>query len=127
VFFVQQKIEKRGKGWKSALPLTWALTGQVIEDAAGAVELSEAFFFGAKFTGVRDQAAAGAARRMLDVKHLVIEDVLDRKLRDAEMVHAAIEQNLIRPGIVAAELAPPAFGTPTNVRPLEPAFEIFHI
>ena len=54
---------------------------------------------------------------MLYVEHLVIEDVLDGALRDAGAVHAAIEQDVARAGIVAAELAAPASGTPADVRP----------
>ena len=75
----------------------------------------EEFFFGAKLGRVRDQAAAGAAGGMLDVKHFVIEHVFDDKLRDFGAVHAAIEKDLIGAGIIAAELAAPAAGAPTDV------------
>jgi hypothetical protein len=53
------------------------LAGEVIEDAAGAGEIGEEFFFGAEFAGMGDEAAARPARRMFYVEHFVIEDVLD--------------------------------------------------
>ena len=64
--------------------------GEVVEDAAGAGEIGEEFFFGAEFGGMGEEAAAGASRGMFDVKHLVVEDVLDGDLRDGGMIHAAI-------------------------------------
>ena len=97
----------------------------MIEDVAGEGELIEAFFFGAKFGRVRHQRAAGAPRGMFDVQHLVKQDVLDDKLRDAGPVHAAIQQNLIGTGIVAAKLPPPATDAPTDVGPAEFSTEIF--
>src|SRR5271167_184029 len=63
---------------------------QVVEDAAGAGEIGETFFFGAEFGGMGDETAAGAARGVFDVEHFVVEDVFDRDLRDARMIHAAI-------------------------------------
>lgn len=101
------------------------LAGEVVEDFARQGELIEAFFFGAKFGGMGNERAAGAARGMLDVQHLVKQDVLDDKLRDAGPVHAAVQQNLIGTGIVAAKLAPPAAHAPTNVGAAEFATEIF--
>src|SRR5579871_4039244 len=83
------------------------LAGEAVEDFAGAVELGKLFFFGAKFGRVRDQGATGAARGVLDVEHFVVEDVLDGALRDIGAVHAAIEQNMVGAGVVAAELAAP--------------------
>jgi hypothetical protein len=62
----------------------------MIEYTAGAVEFGEAFFFGAEFAGMRDQAAAGAACGVLDVKHFVVENILDGNLRDGGMIHSAI-------------------------------------
>src|SRR5580704_376439 len=71
------------------------LAGELVEEFAGDDEVFEAFFFGAKFRGVRDEAAAGAAGGMLDVQHLVIENVLDDRLRDARAIHATVEDDLI--------------------------------
>lgn len=66
------------------------LAGQVVQDFAGLVELGELFFFGAEFWGVGDQGAAGAAGGVLDVEHLVVEDVFYGALRDIGAVHAAV-------------------------------------
>ena len=62
---------------------------------------------------------------MLDVQHLVKQDVLDDKLRYAGPVHAPIQQNLIGPGIIAAKLAAPTTDAPADVGPAEFATEIF--
>src|SRR5579864_2082577 len=102
-------------------------SGEVVEDTAGTIEFGEAFFFGAEFAGVRNEAATGAARRMFDVKHFVEEDVLDGELRNTRAIHAAVEKNLIGTGIVAAELAAPASQAPADVRALELAFEILPV
>jgi len=64
--------------------------GEVVEDAAGADEIGEEFFFGAEFGGMRNEAATGAARGMFDMEHFVVEDVFDGDLRNSGMVHAAI-------------------------------------
>lgn len=66
------------------------LCGQEVEDFAGFVELGELLFFGAEFWGVGDQGAAGAAGGVLDVEHLVVEDVFYGALRDIGAVHAAV-------------------------------------
>ena len=65
--------------------------GEVVENAAGAVEFCEAFFFGTEFGGMREQRATGTARGMFDVEHFVVEDVLDGALRDNGTVHAGIQ------------------------------------
>ena len=64
--------------------------GETVEDAAGAGKIVEESFFGAEFGGVGDEAAAGTSGGMFDVKHFVVEDVLDGDLRDGGVVHAAI-------------------------------------
>jgi hypothetical protein len=92
------------------------LAGQVVEDFAGLVELGELFFFGAEFGRVGNKRAAGAPGGMLDVEHLVIEDVFHGALRDVRAVHAAIEQYVTRSWVVAAELAAPTSDAPANVR-----------
>ncbi len=89
--------------------------GKVIEDAAGASEIGEKFFFGAEFWRMGNQAAAGTSRGMFHVEHFVIEDVLDGDLRDSRMVHSAIQQDLIGPGVVTAELAAPASYAPSDI------------
>jgi len=101
--------------------------GEAVEDAAGAVEFGEALFFLAKFVGMGNERTAGAARRMLDVEHLMEEDVLDGAMRDSRMIETAIKQNLIRAGIVTAELPPPAAQAPANVRLLQIASEILAV
>ena len=64
---------------------------------------------------------------MFDVKHFVVEDVLDGALRDFGTVHAAIEQDVIGARIVTAELAPPGAIAPANVWAGEFSFEVFRV
>ena len=103
------------------------LAGEAVEDFAGLGELGELLFFGAEFGGVGDQGAAGAARRMFDVKHLVVEDVLDGALGDVGAVHAAIEQDVIRARVVTAELAAPGTSAPADVGAGEFSFKVFRV
>jgi len=104
-----------------------ALAGEAVEDFAGAVELGELFFFGAEFGRMGDERAAGAARRMFDVQHFVVEDVLDGALRDVGAVHASIEQDVVGAGVVATELAAPGAIAPANFGASEFSFEVFRV
>ena len=97
--------------------------GQAVEEAASPVEFGEEFFFGAEFAGVGDERAAGAARGMFYVEHFVVEDILDDELRDEGMIHAAIEKDLVRARVVAAELAAPRTSAPAKMRALESSCE----
>jgi hypothetical protein len=64
---------------------------------------------------------------MFDVKHLVVEDVLDGALGDVGAVHAAIEQDVIGAGVIAAELTAPRASAPTDVGAGEFSFEVFRV
>jgi len=64
---------------------------------------------------------------MLDVEHLVKEHIFHGALRDAGMIQATIEQNLIRPRIVTAELSPPSANAPADVRPWQFGSEISRV
>ena len=64
---------------------------------------------------------------MLDVEHLVEEDVLDGAERNAGMIEAAIEQDLVRTGVVTAELASPAAKAPADVGFMQLAGEILDV
>ena len=74
-----------------------------------------------------DERAAGAARRMFDVQHLVIEDVLDSALRYIGAIHAAIEQDVVGAGVVATELASPGAIAPADVGTSEFSFEVLSV
>src|ERR1700675_1562752 len=64
---------------------------------------------------------------MLHVQHLVEQHVRHGALRHARPVQAAIQQNVIGSGVIAAKLSTPAAMAPTDVRPLEFSLEIFGI
>jgi len=64
---------------------------------------------------------------MFDVEHFVIKDVFDNELRDAWMIHTAIEKNLVGAGIVTAELAAPTASAPAEMGSSEGAAEEFPV
>ena len=101
--------------------------GETVEDATRAFEFREALLFFTKFARMGDHGAARAASGMLDVQHLVEQDIFHGARWNAWTIHAAIQQNLIRAGIEAAELPPPASRAPANVRTLQLAGKIFSI
>jgi hypothetical protein len=95
------------------------LARESVQDFAGSRKVGEAFLFRTKFRGVREQGTAGAARGVLYMQHLVKQDVLDGILGNIRPVHAAIQQDLIRPWIKTSELPPPSAGTPSNIGSLQ--------
>lgn len=72
---------------------------------------------------MRDQRTSRAARRMFDVEHFVVKDVLHDELRNGGMVHAAVEKDLVGSRIVTAKLAPPGATAPAKMRASKIAFE----
>jgi hypothetical protein len=61
------------------------------------------------------------------VQHFVEENVLDHKLWNAVTVHAAVQDDLVRAGIVTTELATPSPGAPSHVWAVEFARKVFLI
>src|SRR5206468_5792251 len=90
--------------------------GETVEDAAGAFEFAKAFLFFAKSPRMRNHAATRPARRMLHVKHFMKQNILHGACWNTGTIHAAIQQNLIRPRIVTSELPAPASRAPTDMR-----------
>jgi len=64
---------------------------------------------------------------VLDVQHLVKQDILHGARRNAGTIHPTIEQNLIRPWIVTAKLPPPAPGAPSRCAGAATAGKVFSI
>src|SRR5258708_10518543 len=64
---------------------------------------------------------------MLHVQHFVEQNIFDDKLRNGGMIHAAIEQNLVGAGIVAAELAAPTAIAPAEMRAGESTSKKFSV
>src|SRR5260370_42343804 len=95
-----------------------ASASEAVEDAPRALEFRKALLLRSKFQRMRNHAATRAASRVLDVQHLVIQDIFHRTRRNPRTIHPAIQQNLIRSGIVTAELPPPAPRAPSHVRAL---------
>jgi len=62
---------------------------------------------------------------MFHVQHFVEQNVFNDELRHSGLVHAAIEQNLIRAWIVTTELATPATVAPTEMRSRQVSTENF--
>src|ERR1700726_2823952 len=65
--------------------------------------MGEQFLLRLKLGGVHAPAAAPQSHRVLQVEHLVIDDVLDRGARNTGMVEDAANDNRIVRGIVVAE------------------------
>ena len=57
----------------------------------------------------------------------MVKDVLDGALRDVGVIHAAIEQDVVGAGVVAAELASPGASAPADVGAGEFSFEVFFV
>lgn len=83
---------------------------------AGTVKFREEFFFSAKFTGMGNKRAAGSARGMLDVEHLVKEHVFHDEFWNGRVIHSAVQKDLIGAGIIAAELTAPGASAPAKMR-----------
>src|SRR5437899_7587620 len=106
---------KKKKGGKPGQSPLFTSPCKPIQDAPRAFEFSKALLFFPKLPRMRNHAAARPARRMLDVQHLVKQNIFHGARWNARPIHAAIQQNLIGPGIVTTELASPAPGAPSNV------------
>jgi hypothetical protein len=52
---------------------------------------------------------------VFDVEHFVVEDIFYGALGNVRAVHSAVEQDVARAGVVAAELAAPVSCAPANV------------
>ncbi len=61
------------------------------------------------------------------MQHLVKQHIFHGGLRHARMIQTAVEQNLVRPRIVAAKLPPPAAQAPADVRFLQFSSEVFAV
>lgn len=99
----------------------------MVQNTASARELRKAFFFFPKLPRMGNQAAAGTPRGVLYVQHLVIQNILHDKLRNAWSVHVTIQKDLTRAGIIATELPAPAPRAPADVRGVQRALKIFFI
>ena len=106
-----KRLVKFKERWKDS-------AGEAVENFSGAFEFRKALLLFAKFAGMRNHAAARAARGVLHVQHFVKQNVFHGARRNTRAVHPAIQQNLIWPGIVTPELPAPASRAPTNVRAL---------
>src|SRR5260370_20787097 len=100
---------------------------QPVQHPARALEFRKAVFLGTKFPRMRDHAAARPSSRVLDVQHLMKQNVFHGAGRNAGTIHAAIEKNLIRPRVVTAKLSPPGPGAPSDMRALQLSREVFSI
>jgi hypothetical protein len=103
---------------------------QAVEEAAGLGVVRVSLFFAQEFAGVGLHAAPAFAKAtagaqwMLDVQHLVEEDVFDDMGRDGGAVEAAIEDDLIERRVKAPELGAPGAFAPGQAGAAEAAGEI---
>src|ERR1700719_1374080 len=76
---------------------------------------------------MRHQAASRAPRGMLHVQHFVKQHVRDDVPRHPGPIQASIQQDVIRSGIVAAKLPPPAAMAPADLWPSQFALKILAV
>ena len=96
---------------------------QIFEKVFCPVEVGVKFFLGLKFRGVHTAAAAAQFYRMLQVKHLVIDDVFDRVARNPRLVENAAHHDGIVSGIVMAEPVASVVAAPGHARPSQQAIK----
>jgi len=87
-----------------------------LQELLGPGSLRKELLFRLKLRGVHTATAAAQAHGMLQMQHLVINDVFQRKARDGGVVENAADDDGVVGGIVMAKNAPGAGRTPTYLR-----------
>ena len=75
-------------------------------------KLGEEFFFGLKLWRVDAPSATAKSYGVLEMEHLVIDDVLDRRPRHAGMVEDTAHHNGVMGGIIVAQMIAGTFAAP---------------
>jgi hypothetical protein len=94
-----------------AIELKWKALQQ-LEIGFGGVELGEETFFSLKLAGVHAAAAGFDADGVLQVEHLVVEEVLDGATRGIGTIEDAADDDGVVGGVVVAEHAAGVVGRP---------------
>ena len=98
-------------------------SGKPLDEGEGFSELGKARFFGFELAGVDAAAQAARADRMLQVQHLVVEQVFDGVTRAGGAVEDAAHDDGVVRGVVVAERAPGVMLAPGEVGTAKQAAE----
>jgi hypothetical protein len=85
---------------------------ETLEVGFGFVEVREEALFGLELAGVNAAAASFDADGMLEVEHLVVEEVFDSAARCVEAIEDAGDDDGVVGGVVVAEHAAGVVGGP---------------
>ena len=90
---------------------------QVFEKGFCPVDVRIKLLFGLEFRGVHTAAAAAQFYGVLQVKHLVVDDIFDGVARNARVVEDAAHHDGVVGRIVMAEPVASVVAAPSHVRP----------
>ncbi|WP_188757731.1 hypothetical protein [Edaphobacter acidisoli] len=96
---------------------------ETLEVGFGFFELREETFFSLKFAGVHTTAAGFDANRMLEVEHLVIEQIFDGAAWRVGPVEDATDDDGVMRSVVVAEHAAGVMAAPGECRAAEQSVE----
>ena len=102
-------------GWGQCLQLSNRL--QMFEKGFRPVDVRIKLLFGLEFRRVHTAAAAAQFYGMLQVKHLVVDDIFDGVARNARVVEDAAHHDGVVGRIVMAEPVASVIAAPSHVRP----------
>src|SRR5207302_8398528 len=90
----------------------WVRDSEALEVGFGSFEVGEEALFGLELAGVDAAAAGFDADGMLEVEHLVVEEILDGAARGVGTIEDARDDDGVVCGVVVAEHAARVVGAP---------------
>ena len=93
------------------------LISEAFEIGFGGFEFGEEAFFGLELAGVYTAATGFDADWVLEVEHLVVEEVLDGAARGVGAVEDAADYDCVVRGVIVAQHAASVVGRPGKCRP----------
>lgn len=96
--------------------MEWKAILETAEEPLGGFKLREQLFFSLEFLRVNTTAAATKPDWMFQVKHFVIDDVLDGATRHPRMIEGAAYDNRVVSGIVVPQATAGASAAPSHLR-----------
>src|SRR5207237_4873625 len=97
---------------------------QVLQELLGVIQVRKELFLGHKLRRMHTTPAASEFDRMLEVQHLVINDVLDSVTRHPRMIEHPAHHDGIMRRIVMVQAVAGMIAAPGHARPPEKAVKI---